>query len=589
MGSFVLAGLIVSGAWTQFDAIGWPVWLLPLLILAVDLAWPMPGPFLRRPARSESFGALAIAASLCAMHLLHIALTAREEFGFGGDEGYHLSATRAFAIYFMTAGPYLIAIVVLFVMLRRLVPRVAASVAAALLIASSYALPQDALFGRYPTGLYLIATPLNVALDVAHVPFPFTANHIVNVLSLPMWLFALRPLVIGRWPDWRVMPVALLMYFQAPSIVYTGSALLEPWAFVFLLLALEAVVALEPDRRWIAVILAATATFFKETAILFIPPIWLLAMIEWRGWRPVLRPHAITTGIAAIVPFVAYYAVRRGLHISRGYEVGGAAALWTIARAHVWLDRARYQLGLGGSISVAIVTGWTIVAIAAHRQAWREYAVWILSAAGIAIFFAADVASIPFTGHGRFLAHSLVALCGAVFVTTYWLWSVNRRVLIAVCAAIAVLQAAPAVRVFALDFAPDYERNSLEWDAGLVRFPIRSLIGRLPPSVSRIRVVDFGVDLISLKVAYPDLAKRYELLGESQPLASPDCSCRSQPEATLAVFEWPAHFSDTADGRARFELPQAACLAQLRATCAVTATEPRADGAIVGAIGSGVR
>ncbi len=45
------------------------------------------------------------AALLCGIHLLHVVLTAREEFGFGGDEGYHLSATRAFAIYFIKAGP----------------------------------------------------------------------------------------------------------------------------------------------------------------------------------------------------------------------------------------------------------------------------------------------------------------------------------------------------------------------------------------------------------------------------------------------------------------------------------------------------
>ena len=36
MGSFVLAGIILNGAWTQLDAIGWPMWLLPGLIFALD-------------------------------------------------------------------------------------------------------------------------------------------------------------------------------------------------------------------------------------------------------------------------------------------------------------------------------------------------------------------------------------------------------------------------------------------------------------------------------------------------------------------------------------------------------------------------
>jgi hypothetical protein len=590
VGSFVLAGLIVSGAWTQLDAIGPAVWLLPALMLALDFTAPtLPGRLFQRP-RFESTAAIIAAAALCTLHLLHVALTAREEFGFSGDEGYHLSATRAFALYFIKAGPYLAGAVAVFLLLRRFTPKIAASAATVALIASSYFLPDAALFGRYPTGFYLLSTPLNVALDVAHVPFPFTANHIVNMLSLPAWLFVLRPAIIGRWPDWRVLPVALLMYFQGASITFTSSGLLEPWPFAILLLALEAVVAVEPDRRWIAVLLAGAATCFKETAILFVPPIWMLAMVDWRGWRPVLRPHAITIGVTAIVPFVVYFAVRRGLHIARGYDVAGSAALWTVARAGIWLANARQLLGGGGSISVGLVVTWLVAGLVVHRQAWRHYAVWMLAAIAIAIFFAADVASIPFTGHGRFLAHSLLALCGAVFATTYWLFTVNRRLLIGVSVAIAALQVIPTARVFALDCKPDYERNSLESYRSLIRFPVRSLIARLAdPAIARIRVVAFDMDLISLQVAYPDLARRYELRGESQSTAAPDCGCHSPSEATLAVFEWPAHFDDTGDARESFESMHAACVAQLRATCARVALEQRRGGAIVGAIGAGPR
>ncbi|MEP6782862.1 MAG: hypothetical protein ABI983_04275, partial [Acidobacteriota bacterium] len=122
VGSFVLAGLIINGAWTQLDAIGWPVWLLAALTLALDSVRPArdvpAAPLLRTPVKPESRAALLIAALLCGVHLLHVALTAREEFGFGGDEGYHLSATRAFAIYFMKAGPYLVAAIALFLALR---------------------------------------------------------------------------------------------------------------------------------------------------------------------------------------------------------------------------------------------------------------------------------------------------------------------------------------------------------------------------------------------------------------------------------------------------------------------------------------
>jgi len=592
MGSFVLAGIVLTGAWTQLDVIGWPAWILPALIFVLDSdRFRLPGLPLRKPVGADSATAIALAALLCAMHLAHVVLTAREEFGFGGDEGYHLSATRAFAIYFMKAGPYLAGVVALFAVIRFAAPRWAATAATIGLIGASYLLPQDALFGRYPTGFYLLALPLNVAMDVAKIPYPFTANHIVNMLSLPAWLFVLRPLVLGRWPDWRVLPIALLIYFQGASIVYVSSGLLEPWSFVFVLLALEGVVVLDADRRWIAVLLAGAATFFKDTTILFVPPIWFLAMVDWQAWRPALRRHAFVIGLSAVAPFLVYFAARRGLHIVRGYEVAASAGVWTVARATEWIANARVQLGIGGSIVISAVTAWCAFGWIANRQTMRAHVIWFLTAVALVIFFAADVASIPFTGYGRFLAYPLLAVCGALFMTTHAL--ANRRMLIGLSATIALLQLSNTASVFALDFKPDYERNSLEWAQGLVRFPIRSLADRLPGfpggAVRRVRVIAFGIDLISLRVAYPDLARRYDLAGEMQPPTAPDCGCTVATDAVLAGFEWPAHFADTLEGRNRYEQQQSACVAQIRATCAATAFEQRPSGEIIGAVGAGVR
>lgn len=594
MSRFVLAGIVVTGAWTQLDAIGWPMWLLPAVTYALDAErLRLRGPFLKKPITAESAVALLIAALLCAVHLAHVVLTAREEFGFGGDEGYHLSATRAFAIYFMTAGPYLAGVGVVFIGCRFWTPRYASSAAMLALIGASLLLPEEALFGRYPAGFYLLSTPLNVALDVARIPYPFTANHVMNMLSLPAWLFVLRPMLIGRWPDWRVLPVALLIYFQGPSIVYVSSGLLEPWAFVFILLAMEAVVVLEADAKWMAVLLAAAATFFKDTAILFVPPIWLLAMVEWDGRRPVLRRHALTIGIAAVAPFATYYAIRRGLHIVRGYEVAASADVWTMARASEWLTTAQSQLGPGGSIAVATATAVCIFGALADRR-WREHIVWSLTAVALVMFFAADVASIPFTGYGRFLAYPLLAVCGFVFVATEWLAHHWRTRLAALSYALIVLQFGSIIQMLALDFAPDYERNSLEWSQGLVRLPIRSLVRRLPEltggdAVTSIRVAAFELDPISLRVAYPDLARRFDLQGEMQSPAGPDCGCRLATQAFLAGFEWPAHFSDTPQGRERYHRQQSSCVAQVRATCASIALEQRGDGAIVGVLGVGPR
>jgi hypothetical protein len=524
---------------------------------------------------------LGACAAICALLVAHVAITAREEFGFGGDEGYHLSATRAFALYFVRAGPFLAATLVVFGVLRRRGFHYAATAAMALLLASSYFLPGSALFGRYPAGVYLLTTPLSVAFEAASIPYPTTANHIVNVLSVPVWLFVLRPSIIGRWPDWRVLPVALLVYFQAPAFVYVSSALLEPWALVFLLLAVEALAAFEPGDRWMAVPLAAAATFFKETAILLLPTIWLLACVEWRGLRPSIRKGGIAVGVASVAPFLIYYAVRRGVQIERVYEIAGLESTWTAARVSEWIANVRAQLGVGGMLAVAAAIAWSV----------RRNLAWMATALLVTLFFFADAAGIPYTGYGRFLAYSLIALCGAVFASAYR--SAERdRALVALCAVIAVLQLPAVTRMFTLDFQPDYERNSLEWKDSLIRLPIRTLAGTIANThggeqVRRIRVITFGTDLISLRVAYPDLAERFDLQGDGQSASTPDCRCRDNSEAVIAGFALPAHFSDTPAAREIFNHVSAACVNQIETTCLSRTLESHRSGAGVGALGVG--
>lgn len=583
MSAWVLAGVVVTGAWTQLDEIGLAGWLALVLVFALDryadtsLRWPR----LRTPASRPPGIPLIAGAAICALLLAHVAITAREEFGFSGDEGYHLSATRAFALYFMRAGPFLIGTLVLFGVLRVKRFRYAATAAMVLLLASSYFLPESALFGRYPTGFYLLATPLNVAFEAANIPYPFTANHIVNALSVPVWLFVLRPLLLGRWPDWRVLPVALLVYFQAPSFVYVGSALLEPWAVVFLLLSLEALAAFEPNERWMAVPLCAIATFFKETAILLLPGVWLIACVEWRGFRPSIRRGGIIVGVASVAPFLIYYAVRRSVQIERVYEIASVGSTWTPARLREWLANVHTQVGTGGVLAIAVAFAWSA----------RRDVTWIVTALVLALFFFADAGSIPYTGYGRFLAYSLIAGCGAVFASAYRS-DERQKTLTVLCALIALLQLPAVTRMFTLDLQPDYERNSLEWDRSLIRLPIRTLAEHIASAqggdqVRRIRVITFGTDLSSLHVAYPDLAGRFDLQRDEQPVGAPDCRCRDNSEAVIAGFEWPANFGDTPAARAAFDHISAACVSQIDTTCLSRTVERHRSGAIVGALGVG--
>lgn len=585
MSAWVLAGVIVNGAWTQLDEIGWLAGIPLAVVLALDRLgrdprFRVPWQKAQRPRQPPDAAPTIAAALLCLLHVAHVAITAREEFGFGGDEGYHLSATRAFALYYLRAAPLLAVALAVFAAARWRRWPYAASAAMAVLLASSLLLPPSALFGRYPAGFYLLAAPLNVAFELGRFASPFTANHLMNALSVPAWLFVLRPLVTGRWPDWQVLPAALILYFQGPAFVYVASTLIEPWAVVFLLLALEALVILPEDQRWKAIVLAALAAAFKETAVLLLPTVWLLACVTWRQRRPSLRGAAVALGVAAATPFAVYYLVRLDADIHRTVTVALFDDAWRPARLAEWLANVRAALGDTALASMALL--W--VATLRHGLPWSVTALAVL------VFFHVDALSMPWTGYSRYLAFALVALAGAVLATTHRIG--NRRALIGISAIVIALQAAPVARMLALDFRPDYERNSLEWNGSLIRLPIRSLIERLPAppggGARSIRVVTFATDLTSLQVAYPDIARRYELR-RADGVGMAACRCADNSEAVLAVFEWPAHFADTADARGAFDDSSARCVRQIDATCRAVEVERDYRGAPVGIIGVGVR
>lgn len=610
MSAYLFAGVVVTGAWTHLDEIGWPAWLLLAFAFAFD-HWRsvftaaaserrmLPADRTHLFPGRPTWRAVLIGVVISMPVLIHVGLTLREEFGFGGDEGYHLSATRTFALYFRRAGPLLAAIVAALWIVSRFHRRYLLTLSMAALFAASHWLDPQLIFGRYPAGFYLISTPLNVAFEVIGFPYPFAANHVVNALSVPVWLFVLRPIILRRWPDASVLPVALLVFFQPLALVYAGGGMLEPWAVVFLLLAIEGVLVLPAADKWIAVLLAGTATFFKETAILLVPAVWLLAMGPasfLRVSKPVLRRGAIALGAVAVAPFVIYIFVRRHFAIEREFIVADPATVWAPSRAFEWIANVQYQLGTGGLIVVGALAAWTAIGLWFWRrdpQRWRHHAAWTATTVALILFFYIDTASLQYTGYGRFLAYPLLALAGILFIAADRLAVANRRALVVIAAAIFALQLAPTVRMLALDLRPDYGRNAVEWSRSLIRLPIRALARQMPlqptgSDIRRIRIIAFAIDLISTRVAYPDLADRYEMVLEDQIAASPDCRCRDRAEAVLAGFELAANFDrkrpagGLADG-------EAACVQQARATCLATVIERHDDGRIVGVLGTGVR
>jgi hypothetical protein len=309
------------------------------------------------------------------------------------------------------------------------------------------------------------------------------------------------------------------------------------------------------------------------------PTIWLVACVKWQRYRPSLRRHAIATGVAAAIPFIVYYFVRLDAHVHRTVTVATTDVL-TETRLIEWFTNVRAALGSSALISVVLLFAATL-----------HHLIWTVTAIAVAVFFLMDTFSIPWTGYSRFLALSLVAMAGAVFATTHRV--ADRRVLVALSSIMIALQAFPVARIFRLDFRPDHERNSLQWSDSLIRLPIRTLIEHLPAaqgaSPRRVRVVTSATDLTSLRVAYPDLAERYELVRDDGSADSSRCACRDDAEAVLAAFEWPAHYGDRPHLRSAYEQFSSSCLRQLQASCRAHEVARDRGGAPVGAIGAGVR
>ena len=100
----------------------------------------------------------------------------------------------------------------------------------------------------------------------------------------------------------------------------------------------------------------------------------------------------------------------------------------------------------------------------------------------------------------------------------------------------------------------------------------------------KVRVTAFEIDLISLRMVYPDLAAAYLVI----PSAS-DCTCRQDDEAVLGVFKWPANLGDTAEARDTYTRVSAACVAAVESTCAAQVLERDRSGAPIGVLGVGRR
>ena len=170
---------------------------------------------------------------------------------------------------------------------------------------------ESSIYFRYPAGGYWL--PMVFALPSYALGNIELASRVPNVLAPVVWLFVLRPWLIGHWPDLKIMPIAILLLWNKDALFYFDSAYIESWALIFSLLAVELIVVRGPDAAPLACLLVGSASCIKEPFIFALPFIWLAGT----PWRVAQEKALALTGVALAAgwPFILYYAARKSVAI----------------------------------------------------------------------------------------------------------------------------------------------------------------------------------------------------------------------------------------------------------------------------------
>ena len=530
--AFALIGLLTTGTWAELDDLGPVAWGLIAAFFALGyillraagwprVSWP-------KAARASWWPAGSLLIPLIAVTWLAWS----GEFAFSGDHDHHVLANFAALSFWKKQWFGFLAFAAASAYgarggRRAFWPLV---IFAAMLIASFHAQTPREYFARYPATLYTLSVPFTVLsgwLDARHV---WDLEKLINVLAPFVWLFVLRPRVLGRSgiSAWTVPAVFLLL--QKDSLYYIDSVYLETWPMVLLLTAMEAL-TIEGQPVWTAPLLAALACAFKDAAA--IPFLFIGAAAVWSARR---RPRDLATvlgtGALGIIPFVAYYLERRRVGVWRTLEITSWAESLTDARVDLFGFRLIEQFWWPGLVALLGVVLVGLVVAGRHVRG-RGAAALIVAAGGLIQFpmFFMDRISLAWPGYPRLLLMPwLMVLAPTYLLSRAWSLALGL-----------ILGAAflPALGSYLVDLRrPAYHRNFTEDYATPIFSPIRALIERgtndLRPGqrIRWIRATEFEHPFV-LPLVYRDLAKTYVF--ESVGSEAGEDLCRCAPGVALLI------------------------------------------------------
>lgn len=502
---FCLAALVANHAIFRLGAMPFAFALAIILalgviaVLAPDLARPgSPAAPLNR--WNVAFGLVALAPVIASL-----VLGWNRDFPFSGDQSFHVKQTYYMAYWWAlppgSPSPGILGRTLGLDAFRGLLARPwnllwsrAAVLAIMLVIAwrcyrvdSLYALVfaaaalitwglfERTIYLRYPGSVYVFNMPFVVpGFLLGNVEL---AGRVTNVAAPVAWLFALRPWLLRRWPDISILPAAAFLLWQEDVLYYLDSTYLEPWAFIFTLLAVESLILRGREGAPIACLMVGCAATVKEPFILALPLVWLAGCLPWTSLRDAVRLS--TVAFAAAFPFVIYYFARKSVDPSdiisdRTYDFrfsSDAASIYAQEFLH------RMTEAFPGPSAIAALAALGAVVFAFWRGTHERVPLACLFAAGVGavLFFAFDVKSQLWPGYFRFFLPALPFLAVGAFLAGPFLEP--RNVLI-VAGATLLLQAQSAYVAVARSAGPATERNFVEhYDAPLV-FPLKTLLAQ---------------------------------------------------------------------------------------------------------------
>ena len=441
-------------------------------------------------------------------------------------------------------------------------------------------------FIRYPGAGRFLAAPFFYLAENYQWDSLLNAARLANASGIVIWILVLRPLIVRRWPDWSVVPVAAAFFFQTEVAYYFTTSYLEAWSLIFVLLAIEHQIRYgeDPGRADAPLLLIGFAAIVKEAAIFMLPVVWLAG----RPWRHGMRhfTHSCVTGLASAVPFLVYFVIRSHAN-ERPFRIVDPDHFITIKKLVESWHQFEFHFGPGGILLCCVLLLWLLLN-AIKKPQW-PMALMLLG--GTLVYFVynyLEATSLGYAGYSRYYLFPFLLMCAGLFLLRgVGAFRERPGLSIAIAGVAVALNGQVLITYLSMATGNDATRNFTEHYDAPVFIPVRGLVdkageaGKLRENQRIFINNPLGWGMPSIGLNYPDLSRRYKLTVEK----NIPCVCNEEKSVVLQPFIFfdglNKHLRKPETRRAHQQFPKkhfykiwadhdnqkSVCLSSMRASC----------------------